>query len=76
MKSIKSYDSLLESTVPNGYVKGKVKGNIKIAKLNPDRSVFVNALQYTRGGDSDKIEVILNDGVKTTIVKSDLDIKF
>ena len=76
MKSIKSYESLPLSQIPDGYVVGYVKDNIKLAKVNVDRSVLVNALQYTKGGNSDKVDVILKDGVKTSIVKSDLDIKF
>jgi len=75
MKSINTY-VLSEAKSPEGFVLGYVRNGIKIAKLNSDRSVYVNALQYTKGSSSDKIEVILKDGIKTHIIKSDLDIKF
>lgn len=79
MKPIKSYNFLLESKLPDGYVLGYLKDNAKldkINKVNKDRSVFVNALQYTKGGPSDKIDVILKDDIKINIIKSDLVIKF
>jgi hypothetical protein len=76
MKPIKTYNNLNESSAPDGYITGYVKRNVNIANINPNRSVFVDALQYTRGGDSDKIRIILKNGIKSTIVKSDLDIKF
>lgn len=77
MKNIKSYDNFInESKIPEGYVIGYVKQNVKLAKLPSDRMVYVKALDYTTSGESEKIEIIIKDNIKTQIVKSYLDVKF
>ncbi len=38
--------------------------------------VKVNALQYTKGGNSDKVEILLSNGKKDLIEKKFLEVKF
>ncbi len=50
--------------------------NSTIKSLKKGDIVKVNALQYTKGGDTDKIEIILSNGKKDMVEKKFLDVKF
>jgi len=64
---------LNEAKSPDSYVNATVNAQIK--SLKKGDVVKVDALQYTKGGDSDKMDVIMPNGKKETIEKKFLEVK-
>lgn len=50
--------------------------NTATRSLKKGETVKVDALQYTKGGNNDKVEVILSNGKTDMIEKKFLDVKF
>ena len=64
---------LNEAKAPDSYVNATVNAQVK--SLKKGDIVKVDALQYTKGGDSDKMDVIMPNGKKETIEKKFLEVK-
>ena len=56
------------------HVNATVNANVK--SLKKGDIIKVDALQYTKGGDTDKIGIILSNGKKDMVEKKFLDVKF
>jgi len=64
---------LNEAKAPDSYVNATVNAQVK--SLKKGDIVKVDALQYTKGGDGDKMDIVLPNGKKETIEKKFLEVK-
>jgi hypothetical protein len=64
---------LNEAKAPDSYVNATVNAQVKTLKKGD--IVKVDALQYTKGGDKDKMDIILPNGKNETIEKRFLEVK-
>lgn len=62
-----------EAKAPDSFVNATVNAQIK--SLKKGDIVKVDALQFTKGGDSDMLDVIMPNGKKETIEKRFLEVK-
>jgi archaellum component FlaG (FlaF/FlaG flagellin family) len=65
---------LNEAKTSDTHVNATVNASTK--SLKKGDSVKVDALQYTKGGNNDKVEVILSNGKSDMVEKKFLDVKF
>jgi hypothetical protein len=69
-----TYDEWLnEAKSPDSYVNATVTAQIKTLKKGD--TVKVDALQYTKGGDTDIVEILLPNGKKDSVEKRFLEVK-
>jgi hypothetical protein len=69
-----TFDEWLNESKSDEYVNASVTSPFKNYKKGD--VVKVNALQYTKSGNSDKVEIILPNGKKELIERKFLDVKF
>lgn len=64
---------LNEAKSPDSYVNATVNAQVKTLKKG--ETVKVDALQYTKGGEKDLVEILLPNGKKDSIEKRFLEVK-
>lgn len=71
-----TYSEFLTESSKEGFVSAVINASLKMIGFGKGEEVQINALQYTKGKDSDKIECINKKGQATTIEKYYLTVKF
>ena len=66
---------LLEAKAAEEYVNATVTQNVQGQGLKKGDVVKVDALQYTKSGNSDEVEIVISNGKKLSIDKKFLDVK-
>jgi hypothetical protein len=71
---LSTFDEWLNESKSDEYVNASITSPFKNYKKGD--VVKVNALQYTKSGNSDKVEIVLPTGKKELIERKFLDVKF
>jgi len=73
-----TYSEFLTESSKEGFVSAVINAptNIKMMGVAKGDEVQIDALQYTKGKDTDQIDCISNRGVKLQLKKSLLTVKF
>jgi len=66
---------LLEAKASEEYVNATVTQNVQGQGLKKGDVVKVDALQYTKSGNGDKVDIVISNGKKLSIDKKFLDVK-